>query len=117
MLSFGAAPDCDARLAEVCDQNGGSRVRAHVLGRDLDFWLGAPGVHMAQNALGVLLDVRPLRREPADDEAVAHGVGEGLVEIVRRRLTHLLGARMNEVLDDGRVELLCLQARAPAGRL
>ncbi len=54
-LSFGADPQCDARLVEVAEEDGGSRVRARVLGRELDFMLGAPGVHMAENALGVLL--------------------------------------------------------------
>ncbi len=55
VLSFGAEAGCDARLVEARDEAGGSRVRAHVLGRDLLFSLGAPGVHMAQNALGALL--------------------------------------------------------------
>ncbi len=55
VLSFGAGAPCDARLLDVAEENGGSRVRARVLGRELDFALGAPGVHMARNALGVLL--------------------------------------------------------------
>jgi UDP-N-acetylmuramoyl-tripeptide--D-alanyl-D-alanine ligase len=53
--SFGADARADARLVSVSAADGASRVRAHVLGRDLDFVLGAPGLHMAQNALGVLL--------------------------------------------------------------
>ncbi len=55
VLTFGAGSQCDARLLDVVEDDGGSRVRARVLGRELDFSLGAPGVHMAQNALGVLL--------------------------------------------------------------
>ncbi len=55
VLRFGAGSQCDARLLDVTEQDGGSRIRARVFGRDLDFVLGAPGVHMAQNALGVLL--------------------------------------------------------------
>ncbi len=35
--------------------DGVSRVRARVLGREMAFDLGAPGVHMAENALGALL--------------------------------------------------------------
>ncbi len=54
-LSFGADAQCDARLIGVVEEGGGSRVRALALGRELDFALGAPGVHMAENALGVLL--------------------------------------------------------------
>ncbi len=55
MVSFGVGAPCDARLLDVAEDNGGSRVRAVVLGRELNFALGAPGAHMAQNALGVLL--------------------------------------------------------------
>ena len=55
VLSFGAGAQCDARLLDMVEADGGSRIRARVLGRELEFALGAPGVHMAQNALGVLL--------------------------------------------------------------
>jgi UDP-N-acetylmuramoyl-tripeptide--D-alanyl-D-alanine ligase len=55
VLSFGRGADCDARLIEVEAVDGGSRMRTRVLGRELAFVLGAPGVHMAENALGALL--------------------------------------------------------------
>jgi UDP-N-acetylmuramoyl-tripeptide--D-alanyl-D-alanine ligase len=55
VLSFGRAPDCDAWLLEVEAIGRGSRVRARVLGHELTFELGAPGTHMAENALGALL--------------------------------------------------------------
>jgi UDP-N-acetylmuramoyl-tripeptide--D-alanyl-D-alanine ligase len=55
ILSFGRGVDCDARLIEVGATEGGSRVRTRILGRELAFELGAPGVHMAENALGALL--------------------------------------------------------------
>src|SRR6204780_3625612 len=55
VLKFGRGADCDARLIEVEAIDGGSRVTARVLGRELAFVLGAPGVHMAENALGALL--------------------------------------------------------------
>jgi UDP-N-acetylmuramoyl-tripeptide--D-alanyl-D-alanine ligase len=60
VLSFGAGAQGDARLIEAAEQDGKTRVRARVLGRELDFTLGAPGVHMARNALGVLLAVDAL---------------------------------------------------------
>ena len=41
--SFGRGADCDAQLLEVEAIDGGSRVRARVLGRELAFELGAPG--------------------------------------------------------------------------
>jgi UDP-N-acetylmuramoyl-tripeptide--D-alanyl-D-alanine ligase len=52
---FGGGADCDAQLLEVEAADSGSRVRARVLGRELAFELGAPGVHMAQDAIGALL--------------------------------------------------------------
>ena len=60
ILSFGRGVDCDARLLDVEAINGGSRVSARVSGRELAFELGAPGVHMAQNALGALLSADAL---------------------------------------------------------
>jgi UDP-N-acetylmuramoyl-tripeptide--D-alanyl-D-alanine ligase len=60
VLKFGRGADCDARLIEVEAIDGGSRVTARVLGRDLAFVLGAPGVHMAENALGALLAAEAL---------------------------------------------------------
>ena len=66
--SFGHGVDCDAQLLDVEAIDGGSRVRARVLGRELAFELGAPGVHMAQNALGALLAAEALG---ADLEACA----------------------------------------------
>jgi len=59
-LNFGASADCDARLIE-CDENGGAmRVRAAILGRGVTFTLGAPGRHMAENAVGALLAAHAL---------------------------------------------------------
>jgi UDP-N-acetylmuramoyl-tripeptide--D-alanyl-D-alanine ligase len=58
--SFGRGADCDAQLLEVEATDGGSRVRARVLGRELAFDLGAPGDHMAQDALGALLSAEAL---------------------------------------------------------
>jgi len=55
VATFGAEAVCDAQLLEISAVDGGSRVRARVFGRELDFVLGAPGLHMAENALGVLL--------------------------------------------------------------
>jgi UDP-N-acetylmuramoyl-tripeptide--D-alanyl-D-alanine ligase len=53
--SFGRRADCDAQLLEVEAIDGRSGVRARILGREFAFELGAPGVHMAENALGALL--------------------------------------------------------------
>jgi UDP-N-acetylmuramoyl-tripeptide--D-alanyl-D-alanine ligase len=55
VLSFGRGAECDGQLLELESRESGSRVRARVLGRELAFEIGAPGAHMAQNALGALL--------------------------------------------------------------
>ncbi len=60
VVAFGAGGDCDARLLDVAETETGSRVAARVLGRDLRFDLGAPGAHMAQNALGAVLAAHAL---------------------------------------------------------
>ncbi len=60
ILTFGASESCDARLIEAIDAEPGSRIRARFLGRDMRFDLGAPGLHMAQNALGALLAAQAL---------------------------------------------------------
>jgi UDP-N-acetylmuramoyl-tripeptide--D-alanyl-D-alanine ligase len=53
--AFGAAETSDARLLAFTPDETGSRVRAAIDGREIEFALGAPGEHMAQNALGALL--------------------------------------------------------------
>jgi UDP-N-acetylmuramoyl-tripeptide--D-alanyl-D-alanine ligase len=60
VLEFGRAADCDARLIEVAAIDGGSRVKAQISGRELAFVLGAPGAHMAENAIGALLAAEAL---------------------------------------------------------
>jgi UDP-N-acetylmuramoyl-tripeptide--D-alanyl-D-alanine ligase len=67
-LSFGRGADCDAQLLAVEAIDSDSRVRARVLAHELTFELGAPGLHMAQDALGALLTVEALG---ADLEACA----------------------------------------------
>ncbi len=58
--SFGHAEGCDARIVNLRANETGSRVRANFHGREIDFQLGAPGRHMAENAVGVLLAVEAL---------------------------------------------------------
>ena len=60
IMSFGADEEADAKLLR-CDPAGeGARVRACIGVGELSFALGAPGVHMAHNALGVLLAAKAL---------------------------------------------------------
>jgi UDP-N-acetylmuramoyl-tripeptide--D-alanyl-D-alanine ligase len=57
VATFGADAQADGRLLHFEPEGGGARVRASIQGRAISFVLGAPGLHMAQNALGVLLTV------------------------------------------------------------
>jgi UDP-N-acetylmuramoyl-tripeptide--D-alanyl-D-alanine ligase len=58
--SFGESAAANARLIAADPQGEGSCVRAVIDGREQNFALRAPGRHMAQNALGVLLVVEAL---------------------------------------------------------
>jgi UDP-N-acetylmuramoyl-tripeptide--D-alanyl-D-alanine ligase len=58
--TFGAGEGAGARLIGVEPFGDGSRVSAVLRGREIDFALGAPGRHMAENAMGVLLAVEAL---------------------------------------------------------
>ena len=58
ILTFGEHPEADARLLACTVGEDGSEVSADVLGHRVDFRLGAPGRHLAVNALGVLLAAR-----------------------------------------------------------
>jgi UDP-N-acetylmuramoyl-tripeptide--D-alanyl-D-alanine ligase len=58
VLSFGADEGADARLLRFEGQDNFSRISARILGQELQFTLGAPGRHLAINALAVLLAAR-----------------------------------------------------------
>jgi UDP-N-acetylmuramoyl-tripeptide--D-alanyl-D-alanine ligase len=60
VLSFGASANADARLIGCAPEGEGSRIEAVVEGERVVFALGAPGRHMAENAIGVLLALRAL---------------------------------------------------------
>jgi UDP-N-acetylmuramoyl-tripeptide--D-alanyl-D-alanine ligase len=55
LLSFGESPEADARLESIALYAEGSDVEASIRGRMIKFRLGAPGRHLAMNALAVLL--------------------------------------------------------------
>jgi len=57
ILSFGAKPGSDAHLLAYDENGEGARVKADILGLPVEFRLGAPGRHIADNALGALLAV------------------------------------------------------------
>ncbi len=67
ILSFGDHAEADARLAAFAPAATHSMVAAEIAGRPVTFRLGAPGRHLAENALAVLLAAHAVgrRRRPA----------------------------------------------------
>lgn len=57
ILTFGSAQCADARLIGAEEVENGVRLKAEVLGKHIDALIGAPGAHIASNALGALLAV------------------------------------------------------------
>ncbi|BCP54435.1 UDP-N-acetylmuramoyl-tripeptide--D-alanyl-D-alanine ligase [Kaistia sp. 32K] len=60
VLSFGTGRDADARLEALDMQSTLSHVGARILDQEISFTIGAPGRHLVQNALAVLLAVAQL---------------------------------------------------------
>jgi UDP-N-acetylmuramoyl-tripeptide--D-alanyl-D-alanine ligase len=54
IVTFGEAKDADARLCSADLAPDGSQIRADILGKTVDYRLGAPGRHLTQNSLAVL---------------------------------------------------------------
>lgn len=81
VLSFGEHHEADARLVAVTPFIDGSLMKADILGQDIDVHLGAPGKHLAINALAVLLAARACGVDPSTaGEALSRftaGAGRG----------------------------------------
>jgi len=63
ILTFGEKDGADAQLLKYDPEQDHSRISARVLGQDLSFRLGAPGKHLAVNALSVFLAARSVGLE------------------------------------------------------
>ena len=57
IVTFGESPDADARLIRHALQPETSCVHASILGQDVTYKLGAPGLHIIRNSLAVLAAV------------------------------------------------------------
>jgi UDP-N-acetylmuramoyl-tripeptide--D-alanyl-D-alanine ligase len=55
--TFGRGGNCDARLLEVDDTGEAQHLRADICGRPVEARIGAPGAHIAANAVGALAAV------------------------------------------------------------
>jgi len=58
IFSFGENDTADSRLISLIEASNGSRVKAKVLGQDIDYTLPLPGKHLVMNSLAVLLAVK-----------------------------------------------------------
>ena len=65
IVAFGAHESADVRLLDLAREPEGSRVRARVHGRDIDYRIGAPGRHLAVNSLAVLAAAEAAGADPA----------------------------------------------------
>lgn len=57
ILRFGALEHSDARLTDYSETADGAQVKAEICGTPCEFRIGAPGRHVATNAVGALLAV------------------------------------------------------------
>jgi UDP-N-acetylmuramoyl-tripeptide--D-alanyl-D-alanine ligase len=64
ILDFGEHPGAAARLLACRLEAAGSEVSAEILGRQIEYRLGAPGRHWVQNSLAVLASVAALDLDP-----------------------------------------------------
>jgi len=96
VLTFGAHPEAQARLLSYETQNGMGVADAEILGMRVGFRLGAPGAHLAQNALAVLLMANVFGLD-VDRAAAALELFAG---------TKGRGRRENLALGDGEIALI-----------
>ncbi|HUO87673.1 MAG TPA: UDP-N-acetylmuramoyl-tripeptide--D-alanyl-D-alanine ligase [Rhizomicrobium sp.] len=73
ILKFGERAGSDARLLAYEETAGGSHVQADICGTPVDFRLGAPGMHIAHNAVGALLAVAALEGDVLNAAAALKG--------------------------------------------
>ena len=57
ILKFGTNAHSDARLTDYAESDDGAHIKADICGTPVEFRIGAPGRHVAQNAIGALLAV------------------------------------------------------------
>ncbi|RYC30045.1 UDP-N-acetylmuramoylalanyl-D-glutamyl-2,6-diaminopimelate--D-alanyl-D-alanine ligase [Lichenibacterium minor] len=121
VLTFGEHPEADARLERFAPTRDGCEVGARVLGRRIDFRLGAPGRHLAVNALAVLLAARGAGIDPegAADSLGRFTVGQGRGARTALRLPEgdatLIDESYNANPTSMRAALEVLATTAPSG--
>jgi UDP-N-acetylmuramoyl-tripeptide--D-alanyl-D-alanine ligase len=86
VYSFGEHETADAKMVDCLEAANGSRVKANIMGEDVQFSLQIAGRHIAQNAMAVLLavklagaDVQKAAKALAKQEPI---IGRGKREII-----------------------------------
>ncbi|HRE59835.1 MAG TPA: UDP-N-acetylmuramoylalanyl-D-glutamyl-2,6-diaminopimelate--D-alanyl-D-alanine ligase [Micropepsaceae bacterium] len=98
ILSFGSDPACDAALISYAPGETGSQVTARVRGQTLSYVVGAPGRHLVQNSLGILLVVSALGADVAKAAASYAHVGAAKGRGSRSRIA--IGSDAFELIDE-----------------
>jgi len=94
VIAFGAADDADMRLTNVRVVDRSTVVKASLHGRELMFKIGAPGRHLAMNALSALAAV----------DAVGADIGRATLALSTWTTPEGRGSRWRIVLGDGGVD-------------
>lgn len=98
IFSFGADGACDAALVSYESGDAGSNVTARIRGRTFSYILGAPGRHLVQNSLGILLIVSALGADVAKAAAAFAHVGAAKGRGSRSHIPH--GSGTFELIDE-----------------
>lgn len=98
ILSFGCDPSCDAALVSYESGDAGSAVKARLSGEAISYTVGAPGRHMVQNSLGILLVVSALGADLAKAAAAFAQVGAAKGRGSRSRIA--IGSGTFELIDE-----------------
>jgi UDP-N-acetylmuramoyl-tripeptide--D-alanyl-D-alanine ligase len=96
LLTFGEARGSDARLLAYEERDHGAHVETDILGRKFAFGIGAPGKHIAHNAIAAVLAVAALDGD-ADKAAAALA---GFAPLKGR------GARFHADVANGHAEII-----------
>lgn len=73
VIAFGEGASAEARLIAFEPSGSGSRITARILGEEINFTLGVPGRHLANNAVAALVAAKLLGAElQAAASALAH---------------------------------------------
>lgn len=98
IISFGEDAAADVRLTACRTDANGSDVAALVLGRELRYRVGAPGLHWARNSLAVLAAVEALGADVQGAAAALASVTPPAGRGARRRVA--LGGGDIELIDE-----------------